>query len=123
MAGFGHGPNRPDDTDLPGTAARNSRYGLALFAAYLFLYGGFVLLNAFAPEQMERTPLAGVNLAILYGFGLIASAFVLALVYGWLCRARPLDGDPLPGDNSIPSENSFPGSSLGTRADDQEGRP
>jgi uncharacterized membrane protein (DUF485 family) len=87
-----HGPNRPDETELPGTAARNSRYGLVLFAVYLVFYGGFVLLNAFAPEQMERRPLAGVNLAVLYGFALIALAFVLALVYGWLCRVRPLNG-------------------------------
>lgn len=53
---------------------------------YLLLYGGFVLLAAFWPEIMERTPLAGVNLAIWYGFGLIVAAIVLALVYGWVCR-------------------------------------
>lgn len=87
MVGLDHGPNPAAAPDQPQTAARNARYGLVLFAVYLVLYGGFVLLNAFAPEQMERTPLAGVNLAILYGFGLIAAALVLALVYGWLCRA------------------------------------
>ncbi|HUG93718.1 MAG TPA: DUF485 domain-containing protein [Planctomycetaceae bacterium] len=105
MAGFDHGPNRPDETELPGIAARNSRYGLVLFAVYLLLYGGFVFLNAFAPEQMERTPLAGVNLAILYGFALIAAAFLLALVYGWLCRAQATDGE------------------FDEDADDEEGRP
>jgi hypothetical protein len=36
---------------------------------------------------MEITPLWGVNLAILYGFGLIAAALLLALVYSWLCTA------------------------------------
>lgn len=65
---------------------RNSRVGLFLFGIYLALYGGFVLLNAFSPTTMEKTPLAGINLAILYGFGLIISAIVLALVYGFLCR-------------------------------------
>ena len=30
--------------------------------------------------------MAGVNLAILYGFGLIIAALVLALIYGWLCK-------------------------------------
>ncbi len=63
---------------------RNARIGFVLFLVYLMLYGGFVFLNAFAAESMEATPLAGVNLAILYGFGLIVAAFVLALVYGWL---------------------------------------
>ncbi len=86
MVGLDHGPNQaaPEDSAL---TSRRSRYGLALFAVYLLLYGGFVLLNAFAPEKMELTPLFGVNLAILYGMLLIAAAFVLALVYGWLCRS------------------------------------
>lgn len=66
---------------------RNSRIGLALFALYLALYGTFVVLAAFSPQTMERTPLAGVNVAIWYGFGLIVAAIVLALIYGWACRA------------------------------------
>ena len=71
--------------------SRNSRIGLILFFLYLLLYGGFVLLNAFFPETMEATPVAGVNVAILYGFGLIIAAFVLALVYGFLCG--PSEGE------------------------------
>ena len=35
---------------------------------------------------LPHAPAAGVNVAVLWGFGLIAAAFVLALVYGWLCR-------------------------------------
>jgi uncharacterized membrane protein (DUF485 family) len=66
-------------------STRTSRIGLALFAIYSLFYGGFVLLAAFWPEVMERTPMAGVNLAIWYGFGLIIAAIVLALVYGWVC--------------------------------------
>jgi len=66
--------------------ARTTKIGLILFAVYLLLYGGFVFLNAFAPTTMEATPIADVNLAILYGFGLIIAAFVLAVLYGWLCR-------------------------------------
>jgi uncharacterized membrane protein (DUF485 family) len=64
----------------------NTRLGVFLFAVYLLLYAGFVLLAAFAPATMESTPLAGVNLAIWYGFGLILAALVLALLYGWACR-------------------------------------
>jgi uncharacterized membrane protein (DUF485 family) len=69
---------------------QTNRLGLALFAIYLVLYGGFVLLAAFSPQWMEITPLAGVNLAIWYGFGLIVAALVLALIYGW--ASRPNDG-------------------------------
>ena len=76
-------------------STRTTRIGLSLFAVYLLLYGGFVLLAAFSPETMEARPLAGVNLAIWYGFGLIVAAIVLALVYGWACRAsaRPSRDD------------------------------
>jgi len=66
----------------------NARLGVRLFFVYLLLYGGFVLINAFAPTQMEATPIAGLNLAILYGFGLIIGALVLSLVYGALCSGE-----------------------------------
>lgn len=65
--------------------SRNSRIGLILFLLYSLLYGGFVLLNTFSPVTMESTPLWGVNVAILYGFGLIVAAFLFALLYGFLC--------------------------------------
>lgn len=68
--------------------SKNARLGLKLFFVYLFLYGGFVLINTFSAETMEMTPIAGINLAILYGFGLIVAALVLALIYGALCQAE-----------------------------------
>ncbi len=63
----------------------NARVGLLLFCIYLVLYCGFVFLNAFAPEMMETTPILGLNLAILYGFGLIIAALLMSLLYGALC--------------------------------------
>jgi uncharacterized membrane protein (DUF485 family) len=81
----------------------NSRFGLFLFALYLLLYAGFVLLAAFAPQAMEATPFASVNLAIWYGFGLIISAIVLAFIYGWVCRpGDPESGDATDGTRSVP---------------------
>ncbi|MEK6236485.1 MAG: DUF485 domain-containing protein [Planctomycetales bacterium] len=71
----------------------NSRLAMTLFSVYLLLYGGFVLMNAFAPDLMETTPAAGVNLAIWYGFGLIIAAFALALLYGGLCRDSDEEAD------------------------------
>ena len=70
--------------------SRNARIGLILFAVYLAMYGGFVFLSAFQPNVMDYT-MGGVNLAILYGFGLIIAAFLLALLYGWICRAASED--------------------------------
>jgi uncharacterized membrane protein (DUF485 family) len=65
--------------------ARQVRLGHLLFLLYLAFYGAFVLVNAFAPQLMEKTPLGGVNLAVLSGLGLIVLAFLLALVYEWIC--------------------------------------
>ena len=91
-------PQSPDTASIPHepihidhhapTIARNARIGLWLFGVYLLLYGGFVALNAFLPERMSRPVFAGVNLAVTYGLLLIIGAFVLALLYMFLVRAR-----------------------------------
>ena len=86
MAGLGHGPAQPREIVDERIAARNARSGLWLFCVYLVVYIGFVLLTAFAPQVMQITFASGLNVAILYGLGLIALAMVLALVYAWLCR-------------------------------------
>ena len=78
----------------------NARLGLKLFIVYLVLYAGFVLINAFAPEMMERTPFAGINLAVLYGFGLITGALVLSLAYGMMCQDEEEDGVDAAGASS-----------------------
>ena len=85
MPGFDSAPAAPEPHDLR-TARRNKRYGLILFAIYLAIYATVVGLNAFRPELMDRT-WGGLNVATLYGFGLIIAALVLAALYGWLCRA------------------------------------
>ena len=69
----------------------NTKLGLILFFVYLALYAGFVLINAFAADVMETIVLAGLNLAIVYGFGLILFALLLALIYGLLCKKEPLE--------------------------------
>jgi len=58
-----------------------SPIGLKLFLLYLAAYGVFVAINAFWPDVMKTPAIAGVNLAIVYGFGLIVGAFVLAMIY------------------------------------------
>lgn len=37
---------------------------------------------------MEATPIAGLNIAVLYGFGLIIGAILLSGLYGFLCREK-----------------------------------
>lgn len=92
MAGLDHGSAHPKEQEDMVLAARNARYGMVLFVTYLVIYAGFVAISAFWPEVMAREALFGVNLAVTYGFALIAAAMFLALVYTWLCRARPSGG-------------------------------
>ena len=75
----------PSHDDHPELALANATLGLKLFAVYLVLYLGFVLGSAFAPGFMAATPIAGLNVAVIYGIGLIKAAFLLAVVYVLLC--------------------------------------
>ena len=67
---------------------RPNPLGMTLFFVYLLFYAGFVLINATSPELMELTPIAGLNLAVLYGFALIVVAIVLSMLYGVLAGRR-----------------------------------
>lgn len=80
----GAGPTRSDIT----ARQFNIRVGLILFSIYLVLYVTFVLINAFAASLMEIKVVAGLNLAIVYGFGLIIAAVVMAFVYGLICKTE-----------------------------------
>jgi uncharacterized membrane protein (DUF485 family) len=66
--------------------ARNARIGLVLFLVYVLFYAAFVWMSAFRPAAMAQPFVGGVNLAVCYGFGLIIGAFVLAIVYMFVCR-------------------------------------
>ncbi len=59
----------------------NQRVGLKLFAIYCLAYGAFIALNVAGPQLMPVPVVAGVNLAIIFGLGLILLAFALSLVY------------------------------------------
>jgi uncharacterized membrane protein (DUF485 family) len=72
--------------DHPEITSRNSRYGLILFAVYLALYGAFMLFTVFDLHVMALPSLAGVNVAIVSGVGLIVAALLLSCFYVWLCR-------------------------------------
>lgn len=77
--------SQPQD-EHPEIAQRNAVYGLVLFAVYVLLYGGFIYLAVFQRATLAAEAVSGVNVAIVYGFGLIVAALVLALVYMLACR-------------------------------------
>ncbi len=67
----------------------NARLGIVFFAIYAVIYFAFVLISAFWPDVMEQKSFWGLSLSVTSGFGLIAFAFVLSLLYGLMCRTLP----------------------------------
>lgn len=65
-----------------------TRLGVRLFWVYAVVYAGFTLINVVKPTLMEKTVFLGLNLAVVYGFGLIIVALVLALLYNRACSRR-----------------------------------
>lgn len=65
--------------------AYKQKAGLRLFFIYSGIYGVFVLLNAIFPSMMESVIFFGLNLAIVYGIGLILIAIILGLLYNRQC--------------------------------------
>lgn len=77
-----------------------SRLGLTLFFLYAVFYFGFVLVNAFAATWAEWKPIAGLNLAILWGFALIAVACILSLIYGLFSVDTPSHAEDTKAEES-----------------------
>lgn len=72
-----------------------SKLGVRMFIVYALIYVGFVAINIISPVTMEKTVLLGLNLAVVYGFGLIVIALVLALIYNRACglKEKELNSD------------------------------
>lgn len=77
-----HGPATDWGRDT--SAKYKSRIGLSMFALYTSVYAIFVLINSITPKMMG-VPLVGLNIAIVYGFGLIVFALILAFIYNIMC--------------------------------------
>ncbi len=81
---MGHGPAVKLGRD--DAANYKTRLGVWMFILYTLVYAGFVVINAVNPGLMQKVIL-GQTLAVVYGFGLIVFAFVLAIIYNQLCNA------------------------------------
>lgn len=82
-----HGPAHQSTPD-PATRYK-SRLGVWMFVLYSLVYAGFVFTNVFTEGQaMQTIVFAGLNLAVVYGMGLIILALIMALVYNFLCTAK-----------------------------------
>lgn len=81
---MGHGPAVKLGRD--DAAAYKTKLGIYMFILYTLTYAGFVVINAVKPELMEII-VFGQTLAVVYGFGLIGFALVLAMIYNKFCTA------------------------------------
>lgn len=79
-----HGP--ASDWSKDKAASFKTRVGIWMFVLYATIYVGFILINTFSPHLMG-SDIGGLNLAIVYGFGLIIFALMLAFVYNAICTA------------------------------------
>jgi uncharacterized membrane protein (DUF485 family) len=81
-----HEPIEPTEEDH--ASDYKARIGVRMFIIYAVVYAGFVIINVVAPLAMEATVIFGLNLASVYGFGLIIIALILALVYNRMCTVK-----------------------------------
>lgn len=84
-----HEPATPQEKDY--ASAYKTRLGLWMFILYALIYVGFIAINVINPVLMETIVFAGLNLAIVYGFGLIIFALILAIVYNAMCVKKEQD--------------------------------
>jgi uncharacterized membrane protein (DUF485 family) len=80
-----HGPSTEWNEDEK-TSRLKSKIGIWMFAVYSVIYATFILINVIDPELMGLD-IGNLNLAIVYGFGLIIFALILALVYNAICNS------------------------------------
>ena len=65
-----------------------AKLGIRLFWVYSVVYMGFVGMAVFATDKLKTPIVAGVNLAIIYGIGLIIFAILLGLAYNHACTKK-----------------------------------
>ena len=70
------------------SAPKLGNLGVFMFIPYAIVYTGFVAINLIKPTLMEAIIIFGLNLAVVYGFGLILFALILALIYNHKCASK-----------------------------------
>jgi len=66
------------------TSKLKSKIGIWMFLGYSIIYTAFIIINVVDPNIMGLG-IGSLNLAIIFGFGLIILALIMALIYNALC--------------------------------------
>ena len=64
---------------------RKQKLGVKMFILYSLVYAAFVAIGVIDYKLMGKIVLGNLNLAVVYGFGLIIFAILLGLIYNWRC--------------------------------------
>jgi uncharacterized membrane protein (DUF485 family) len=64
---------------------KKTRLGVILFLIYLAIYAGFVVIGTLFTDALSVRVFANVNLAVVYGMGLIILAAIMGLFYNYFC--------------------------------------
>lgn len=78
-----HEPAARIETDK--AASKKAKLGVKMFLFYTLVYAGFVFIGLTKPEWMGLEAIGGINIAIVYGFGLIVLAIVMGFIYNYFC--------------------------------------
>lgn len=97
-----HGP--ATDWSKDRASGFKARTGIWMFILYTVVYIGFVVINTFYPNLMA-SDIGSLNLAVVYGFGLILFALMLAFVYNAICSAAEEEMNP-PAAETDPEEDA-----------------
>jgi len=66
---------------------KKAALGLKMFFIYFIFYAGFTYISITYPSLMGKEVIFGLNLAIIYGFGLIIIAIILGWIYHLMCSS------------------------------------
>jgi uncharacterized membrane protein (DUF485 family) len=99
-----HGSNTDWGEDT--TAQSKARLGIFFFIFYALVYIGFVAIAVVNVNIMDMKIVFGLNLAIVYGFGLIIFALIMALIYNYICAKKEAAALAAGAGKSLSAETS-----------------
>ena len=82
----------PEKWKIEKSEGFKTRLGIIMFAIFAPIYLSFILLSVLKPSFMA-IDLGQLNVAILFGFGIIIFAVLLAVVYNFICSRKEREDD------------------------------
>ena len=70
---------------IENASKKKASLGVWFFFIYLFFYAGFVIIGVWNYELLATEVFMGLNLALVYGMGLIIFAVLLGILYNYFC--------------------------------------